>query len=295
MKSLFYLFFTISFSISAQIKGIVVDQNNNPIPYVNIWIENENSGTTSDVSGEFSLELKFQENNLIFSAVGYEKKIVKISESKRVELKVVVNEIEEVVVVKKKNLIEREIGNYKKGKINFYYGCWDKPWIVAKFFKFNDTIKQTPFIKKLAIMTSSYKKQACFNLRIFEGNNDGSPGIDLLEKNSVVKVKKGKNNNEIDLSEFNIKFPENGIFVSVEFLIIEENRYDVEVHFKDSKKKQVMSSFQPSIGTVPSETSSTWRYAMGKWHKFQTKNTNKEPENYFNKFSELAIKLTVTN
>ncbi len=75
---------------------------------------------------------------------------------------------------------------------------------------------------------------------------------DLLEKNIVVKVKSGKNNNEIDLSEFNIKFPENGIFVSVEFLIIEENRYDIEVSFKDSKKKQIMSSYQPTIGTVPS-------------------------------------------
>ena len=295
MKRIFYLFILISFSIAAQTKGTVLDENNSPIPYANIWIENENSGTTSEENGEFTIKSSDQNKNLIFSALGFEKKIVKISDSKQVRLKAVAEEIEEIVIQKSKNTIEHEIGNYKKGKINFYYGCWDKPWIIAKFFTYNDTIRQTPFLKKITIMSSSYKKGACFNLRILEGNKDGTPGNDLLEKNIVVKVKSGKNNNEIDLSEFNIKFPENGIFVSVEFLIIEENRYDIEVSFKDSKKKQIMSSYQPSIGTVPSDTSSTWRYAIGEWKKIQTKNTNKENENYFNKFSELAMKLTLTN
>jgi hypothetical protein len=36
----------------SQIKGIVLDESNKPIPYVNIW-ENENIGTTSEENGSF--------------------------------------------------------------------------------------------------------------------------------------------------------------------------------------------------------------------------------------------------
>ena len=44
MKRLFCLFTLISFSIAAQTKGTVLDENNSPIPYANIWIENEKLG-----------------------------------------------------------------------------------------------------------------------------------------------------------------------------------------------------------------------------------------------------------
>lgn len=143
-------------------------------------------------------------------------------------------------------------------------------------------------------MSSSYKNGASFNLRILEANLDGSPSNDLLDQNIVVKVQKGKHNNEIDLRQFNIRFPKNGIFISVEFLIIEANKYDVEVSFPEVEKK-IMSSYQPSIGTVPADFSTTWRYSVGRWKKFETKNKNEEPKAYFDKYSELAIKLTLSN
>ena len=49
------LFFLKTLSVSAQIKGIVVDENKLPIPYVNIWVEGENIGTTSQEDGTFIL------------------------------------------------------------------------------------------------------------------------------------------------------------------------------------------------------------------------------------------------
>ena len=69
---LFFLFF--SFSLSAQIKGVVKDSiSGEPIPYVNIWVENETIGTTSELDGSFSLDLK-EEKILVFSALGFETK-----------------------------------------------------------------------------------------------------------------------------------------------------------------------------------------------------------------------------
>lgn len=45
MRILLFLFYT--FSLSAQISGTIVNEKYEPIPYVNIWVQDENIGTTS--------------------------------------------------------------------------------------------------------------------------------------------------------------------------------------------------------------------------------------------------------
>jgi hypothetical protein len=292
-KRLWFLFILVSFSVSAQIKGVVVDENNKPIPFVNIWVENENIGTTSEEDGSFQLNVS-KDKNLIFSTIGFEKKTCKLSEKNEIILKPIIYQLDEVKIEGRKATEEIEIGQYNKSKINFYYGCWDKPWIIAKYISYTDTVEKKPFLKNLTIMTSSYKKNASFNLRFLEVNSDGSPGNEIINENILVKVKKGKENTTIDISKYKLKIPQNGIFISIEFLIIEENKYESEVYFKETNKKEILMSYQPSIGTVPSEVSTTWKY-IGKWTKMESKNSNISVERYNNKFSEIAMKLTLTN
>ena len=68
----FLILFFISLSLSAQISGVVKDSiTGQPIPYVNIWAEDETIGTISEIDGSFSLEIK-EEKVLVFSALGYE-------------------------------------------------------------------------------------------------------------------------------------------------------------------------------------------------------------------------------
>jgi hypothetical protein len=95
MKTLFFFFIT--FSLSAQIKGVVKDSiSGEPIPYVNIWVENEAIGTTSETDGSFTLEIK-GEKILVFSALGYETKRI-TSNIQTVVLKPKVMELKEVIV-----------------------------------------------------------------------------------------------------------------------------------------------------------------------------------------------------
>ena len=54
-KRVLWLVLLMGFAVSAQVKGIVVDEYNKPISYVNIWVENENNSTTSEENGEFSI------------------------------------------------------------------------------------------------------------------------------------------------------------------------------------------------------------------------------------------------
>ncbi len=84
---LLILLLLISVTVMAQVKGIVVDESGKPIPYVNIWVENENNSTTSEENGEFTITCQ-PNKNLVFSVLGYEKKIVKASEADSVILKI---------------------------------------------------------------------------------------------------------------------------------------------------------------------------------------------------------------
>lgn len=75
MKHIFTLVFIIfySFSLSAQdivVSGTVTDENNEPLPGVNIMIVNSSSGTTTDFEGNYKLSVD-ENAKLRFSFIGY--------------------------------------------------------------------------------------------------------------------------------------------------------------------------------------------------------------------------------
>jgi hypothetical protein len=109
-KRLLWVFILIGFSAFSQTKGIVVDEYDKPIPYVNIWVENENIGTTSEEDGSFNIDTNDKNKNLFFSIIGFEKKTVKVAEASKVVLQSITNELDEVVIFNKKETKEIQIG-----------------------------------------------------------------------------------------------------------------------------------------------------------------------------------------
>lgn len=72
-KYLLLLFFIYgSFYGSAQIFGLVVDKNNEPLPFVNIYIEETLTGTTTNANGEYQLNVTTNgEHVIVFKYLGY--------------------------------------------------------------------------------------------------------------------------------------------------------------------------------------------------------------------------------
>jgi hypothetical protein len=148
----FLVLFFISFSLSAQIKAVVKDSlSGEPIPYVNIWVENETVGTTSEIDGTFSLAIK-EEKVLVFSALGYETKKL-TSTNEVIFLKPIAYELNEVVVEQPRFKEEIEIGNFHKSA--GYHISGDLEWSNAKYFKYELTYEETKFVKKIKITTRS--------------------------------------------------------------------------------------------------------------------------------------------
>ena len=308
MKYLFLILFSLSFF--AQTKGVVVDESGKPIPYVNIWVENENIGTTSEENGEFSIA-DTENKTLVFSAIGFETLKAKLNDSGKVVLKSVAYQLDEVVIQKRIGKDQIEIGKYKKRNINLYYGTATQPTIIAKFIAPTQDIKKHPFIDNITFLTLSMINNAKIKVRFYEVAPDGSPGLDYSDDIIIVSVKSGKQNNTIDLKDKNIKIPNSGLFIAFEWMIIEENKYTYEYTIDEENtqsmgglldfKKKVHKNgikYDPSIGTTPSDLSTSWQYGAGKWvsrmiHKKSV--SFKLEDKYDNKFGELAIKITLTN
>lgn len=295
----FFLFLT--FSLSAQIRGVVKDSiTGEPIPFVNIWVENETVGTTSESNGSFSLDIK-EEKMLVFSALGYEVKKAS-SKSEVILLKSKVFELKEVVIEQPKFNKEIEVGNYETSGFRIGLGNINS----AVYFKPYDEMITHPFLKKIKFLTKSDIEKAKIRIKILSINADNSPGESLIDEEIIVSVKKGKNKNTIDLSGYRFKIPLNGFFISFEKLLIEENKYYTEHTYKDhqgNKITQKSMSIEPELCFIPIEYDIIWQSTInGNWTKSK-KHILKDPKSYENllmrkyhdKYLAPSMTITLTN
>jgi len=275
-------------SVSAQFRGFILDSiSKQPVSFANIWVENENKGATSEENGQFSIQTNEENKILIVSALGYETKKIKMAWATKVLLKPIALQLNEVEIRTKKETKKLEIGNSKNKNIRW---STNLPWMLAKFFPFEEKYKPTPFIQNAILFTHSEIKNATFKLRIFEINQEGLPGADLLEEDVIVTVKKGRHKNTIDLSKYNLSLPTNGLFVVVEWMIIDANKYPFEYYLDGVKKHE--TSFAPSVICNENETNNTFGFKSGKWYKTNNHLFNKKSEE---NFIQPAINLTLTN
>ena len=82
MRSSFILIFTflIGYFGFSQIKGTVTNEKNEPLPYVNVFIENTYTGTTTNEDGVYELNLnKPGKYTLVFQFLGYTTKKLEIN------------------------------------------------------------------------------------------------------------------------------------------------------------------------------------------------------------------------
>ena len=265
-KRLFLALALVTFSLSAQIKGIVKDSlSGKPIPYVNIWVQNENIGSTSEENGSFSLDAK-QEKMLIFSALGYETKKIS-STNDAVFLKPIAYELREIVIERPKFSKEIKVGNYESSGFRIGLGNINS----AVLFNVGDELLQYPFLKEIKFQTKSDMEDAKIRIKFLSLNPDNSPGISLLEKEIIVVVKKGKNENIVDLKEYKFKIPTEGFFISFEKLLIDDNKYFYEFSYKNKDGKKItvkQMSIEPDLCFVPEDKDIVWQSSItGKWTK----------------------------
>ncbi|WP_298224125.1 carboxypeptidase-like regulatory domain-containing protein [Flavobacterium sp.] len=285
------LTFLICISVSAQIKGVVKDSiTKQPIPFVNISVENENLGATSEENGAFKIHVSEQSKNLIFSALGFEKKKVGLAKTAEVYLKPMAYQLDEVTISKRFETREKEIGETD----NQIFQAFDNgPRIDTKFFPYFPSYKKTKFIKQVIISTDSQIDDATFKIHFYSVGASGFPGEELLAKDFIVSVSKGEKRTKFSVTKFNLRMPKDGIFVGFEKLIIEKNKVEKTIINPNTQQTQTKITYYPFVLYAAIERDFTFAYSGGKW----IKKTQRNADNATDKMMvyEPVIRLMLTN
>lgn len=108
-KNFTLLFLFLAISSFAQIKGTITDTKGNPMPFVNIYLKDTYTSTTSNEQGKYELNVKVPGNHIVlYQFLGYktEKKIINAEKFPQTVDVILIEEdiqINEVVVSKKVN------------------------------------------------------------------------------------------------------------------------------------------------------------------------------------------------
>ena len=281
--SFLFLFISIlSFGENIIIKGRVVSkENDSPISYASVSVFNELKGTSTSINGEFKLELDkdYYEKDIVVSSIGYYDTIIPVNqltdEFSLISLRSKTYEIGEATVIacKKKEVI---IDKLRKSFMNQYAttGSTD-PKIIAKYFEYEPDYKGL-FINEISIFFNrefDYELQPLFILRLFSKDTlNDCPGNDLIEK-TIINLEASKQKSHYKFTyqfDESIIFPENGIYIAIEWIAIEENKYTA----------YNKNYYSPSLAAKmrDNEDTNLWEFYGGNWKlKKSLTNINTQP------------------
>lgn len=242
-KYFFFSFFiTISLfasSYSQTIKGKIVNsKTNESIPYAEIY--SERIGAITGPNGFFSFDFnKFKESDsLYFQCLGFKKEKYAINELRLdtiniISLESISYQISEVVInAKQKRTKLKKLGIFKKPPTGWIRG--DNYLGSQRALCIENNGNRKGVIKNVQVYIGKKgNPQKRFRIHIYEAiDKDNPPGKELLPKAVYANGETGEEWIIIDLLEYNINYPKNGFFISVEtipetFTIIENNNSEV--------------------------------------------------------------------
>lgn len=291
---LILLFSQLSF---AQISGTVKDSKTKVgISYVNIGVENKEIGVSANENGEFFFNEVKQSDVLIFSAVGYKTLILKLSEIKGdVFLEEIILYLKELAVSPRKGRKITKIGIVDKKQIKSFFANQGYPRMYGRFIPFAENISETRYIKEIRFLTRSENRTTIFNVRLLTLNKEGEPIEYYSEQNIIGQCKKGMKITSVNVEDLNIKFPESGLIVGVEWLVIERNKFVMEYREEGKDQKTKRIEYSPWFGGDKEIVNNSWMKSTNpKWNK-QMAYINDIPKGSKGKHHTLAVELLLTD
>lgn len=270
-----------------------------PIPYANILVENQQAGTTANEKGEFSFLKTIGGKVVVLSSIGYKsKRIIFYDTISVITLQPIVTELKEIIIMAGKKSKKRHLEKFEKSDIKTQFGNNQYPWSLAHYFPFDSTLHNTPFLESISIYTISKVPAAKFIIKLHTKDEGGSIGELLHHENIIATAKKGKHITQVNVSNLGIVIPETGLFIVLEFLMIEANKHEFRYTKEGSKEIFKSIQYNPSIGglLVDQETkTNSWFYTDRiQWYKFSNAGVDAD-KIYQGKFLKIAISITLTD
>lgn len=273
MKRMLIFLVLIGFDTSAQVAGKVVNIENQPIPFTNVWVLDGSDGATTDSLGMFEIPTVLANDTLIFNASGYKIHKEKAEKCDTIVLDAYEIALPELVVLPEKYL-HHTIGDAHYE--NMYFQPGNVPYMYGRFFENTKELKDVQYVDRVIVFTKSSVADAAIKIRLMRMDEYGCPSDDLLVEPIVEHVKRGNKKNVFRVLQHNVKLPKNGIFVAVEWLITENNQFRLGVFVKGENLIEDFR-YQPDVMNNKVEKTSSFRYMHGEWFpndQFQPRNPN---------------------
>lgn len=215
----------------ALIKGKVVSEDGEPIPFVNIGIVDTHVGTISELNGEFELNVpkKLENQALLVSCVGFHRQKFIILDISDQDLLVVmeenVSQLQEIVISEKRDKpkIEKVGGVYSTAS-RFMTDVDYSGSAIAQLIK---TSFDTTFIHWVSLGYSSRIKDLKMRIKFLKVDDDGKPGELLIPKEVIVDLEPYDGYNKFILEDDFLFLTESEFFIQFEPLILKEDRKNI--------------------------------------------------------------------
>jgi hypothetical protein len=266
-KYVLYIFLSLTnvILIAQDASGYVLSEDDNGISFVSIYLKNKNIGIVSDINGRYQLStdiLSETSDTLIFSSIGYETQKIPVSLFNKK-----ISNGNPNIVLKTNYILLSEIEITPNARKQKEYGMFG-------FRSSNFTLTGSPSTRIMVFVENTDKVSRIIqtvNIRIQKNNDEtkklrvffyqkttnGFQNINVDEDIFITDFSRSKI--RLDVSKYNISFPEKGIYVGVEWI--------GEINTVQNRSKKIGLSLKT---TASSNISHTWVFENGAWVQFPT-------------------------
>ena len=250
-----------------------------PLSYVNIMVKGKSTGATSDLEGNFNIPSLIESDILVLSHVGYKTLRIDVSkiQDKIIYMKAEMSVLPLVTVSdKQKKKADKYFLNkhkLKKGRVRYepseadttlwIPACTGEPLIEAIYFDYPLEEYKSLLLSDLIITYTNFSdKPAKYRIRIFDKNEHGMPGKDMIREHLIIESVTGQAQFALNMTNEGIIIPENGFFVGFEMLLLPENKF-----YFDHKKQDILM-YSPFLNYLETrEEEFVYLYSKGSWTK----------------------------
>jgi hypothetical protein len=247
--SFFFLFFYTN-GICQEIGQIVSKNTNTEIPFATIFFKKNNIGVHSNQNGVFEISSTIFKDSMEIRALGY-KPVVYLFDRSKEQTKFYLEEepilLPAVVINKVKNIAQKWKGS-TLNQSNFIFGQMGSTELREIALYIPNDEKKEGYLSEASFYIARFgKHRTPFRIHFYEPNVNNMPGKELLTQNLIFNAKRANDYYTVDVSNLNIPFGEGGIFVSMEWLNLNDKRYFYEVTYPNAKSKRVFYGQQVGL------------------------------------------------
>ncbi|MEZ0611598.1 hypothetical protein ACAW74_24010 [Fibrella sp. WM1] len=271
----FLLFLCELSSFGQQLSGLVLNKSDNkPIPFATILLKNGNNiltGTSSNERGDFLIDYDLGKvDSVAVSAIGFYGLTIACPKSSfTIYLKERPIPLQEMVVLSSTNK-EKIFGPTQENATVVFTPNSYLTELATYIYNDEGT---SGYVKDVSVFVGVLgNKRTPFRLRFYK-NNDGKPGEELTTTSIVAKGKRKGKWLKVSLEEYNIIFPAEGFFASVDWFTPADERFAYKIASTKLKPEDpsLVDRYGNSIGLVVAKVSAMFiRVDNSSWRKYTT-------------------------